>query len=107
VFMNLLINAGQAITERGVITLACGHENDEAWVSVADTGCGIAEDALGRIFDPFFTTKPIGRGTGLGLAICYRIVEKHHGRIEVQSTVGMGTTFRVVLPIRQPADAAA
>ncbi|GGZ53021.1 sensor histidine kinase [Lysobacter xinjiangensis] len=103
VFMNLLINAGQAITERGVITLACGQENGEAWVSVADTGCGIPEDALGRIFDPFFTTKPIGRGTGLGLAICYRIVEKHHGRIEVQSTVGMGTTFRVVLPIRQPA----
>ena len=103
VFMNLLINAGQAITERGVITLACGQENDEAWVSVADTGCGIPEDVLGRIFDPFFTTKPIGRGTGLGLAICYRIVEKHHGRIEVQSTVGMGTTFRVVLPIRQPA----
>ncbi|WP_162301347.1 ATP-binding protein [Cognatilysobacter segetis] len=105
VFMNLLINAGQAIAERGTITLACGTENGEAWVSVADTGCGIPEDALGRIFDPFFTTKPIGRGTGLGLAICYRIVEKHHGHIEVQSTVGQGTTFRVVLPVTQPADA--
>lgn len=102
VFMNLLINAGQAIAERGVITLACGHENDEAWVSIADTGCGIPEDALGRIFEPFFTTKPVGRGTGLGLAISYRIVEKHHGRIEVQSTVGQGTAFRVVLPVRQP-----
>ncbi|HEY4583608.1 MAG TPA: ATP-binding protein [Lysobacter sp.] len=106
VFMNLLINAGQAIAERGVITLACGHENHEAWMSVTDTGCGIPDEALGRIFDPFYTTKPIGRGTGLGLAICYRIVEKHHGRIEVQSSIGMGTTFRVVLPIRQPADAA-
>jgi signal transduction histidine kinase len=107
VFMNLLINAGQAIAERGTITLACGTENGEAWVSVADSGCGIPEDALGRIFDPFFTTKPIGRGTGLGLAICYRIVEKHHGRIEVQSAVGQGTTFRVVLPISQPAEVVA
>jgi signal transduction histidine kinase len=106
VFMNLLINAGQAIAERGVITLACGREGDEAWVSIADTGCGIPEDTLGRIFDPFYTTKPIGRGTGLGLAISYRIIEKHHGRIEVESQVGQGTTFRVVLPVRQPADAA-
>lgn len=103
VFMNLLINAGQAIAERGVITLACGVDGEEAWVSVADTGCGIPEETLGRIFDPFYTTKPIGRGTGLGLAISYRIVEKHHGRIEVESTVGQGTTFRVVLPVRQPA----
>ena len=106
VFMNLLINAGQAIAERGVITLACGHEGDEAWISIADTGCGIPEETLGRIFDPFYTTKPIGRGTGLGLAISYRIVEKHHGRIEVESAVGKGTTFRVVLPVRQPAEAA-
>lgn len=103
VFMNLLINAGQAIAERGTITLACGVEGDEAWVSIADTGCGIPEDTLGRIFDPFYTTKPIGRGTGLGLAISYRIIEKHHGRIEVQSHVGQGTTFRVVLPLRQSA----
>ncbi|GAB6196885.1 ATP-binding protein [Lysobacter xanthus] len=102
VFMNLLINAGQAIAERGTITLACGEESGEAWVSIADSGCGIPEETLGRIFDPFFTTKPIGRGTGLGLAISYRIIEKHHGRIEVQSTVGQGTTFRVVLPVRQP-----
>ena len=103
VFMNLLINAGQAIAERGVITLACGADGDEAWVSIADTGCGIPDDTLGRIFDPFYTTKPIGRGTGLGLAISYRIIEKHHGRIEVESQVGQGTTFRVVLPVRQPA----
>ncbi|TCZ80476.1 ATP-binding protein [Lysobacter sp. N42] len=102
VFMNLLINAGQAIAERGVITLACGVDGEEAWVSVADTGCGIPEETLGRIFDPFYTTKPIGRGTGLGLAISYRIVEKHHGRIEVESRLGQGTTFRVVLPVRQP-----
>jgi signal transduction histidine kinase len=107
VFMNLLINAGQAIAERGVITLACGVDGEEAWISIADTGCGIPEETLGRIFDPFYTTKPIGRGTGLGLAISYRIVEKHHGRIEVESTVGQGTTFRVVLPVRQPVEPAA
>lgn len=104
VFMNLLINAGQAIAERGVITLACGQDGDEAWVSISDTGCGIPEETLGRIFDPFYTTKPIGRGTGLGLAISYRIIEKHNGRIEVQSLLGQGTTFRVVLPVKQPVD---
>jgi two-component system NtrC family sensor kinase len=102
VFMNLLINAGQAINDRGLITLAMGTEGDEVWVSVADDGVGIPEDALQRIFDPFYTTKPIGRGTGLGLAIVYRIVAKHHGRIDVHSRPGAGSTFRVVLPIAQP-----
>lgn len=107
VLMNLLINAGQAIGERGTIVLACGVEpgDDEVWISVTDSGSGIAEDALARIFDPFYTTKPIGRGTGLGLAIAYSIINKHHGRIEVDSRVGQGSTFRVVLPITQPASA--
>ncbi|HSR64127.1 MAG TPA: ATP-binding protein [Xanthomonadaceae bacterium] len=105
VFLNLLINAGQAIAERGTIVLATGVDEGRVWVSIADSGCGIAEDALQRIFDPFFTTKPIGRGTGLGLAIAYRIVAKHHGRIEVQSRPGFGSTFRVVLPVRQPREA--
>ncbi len=103
VFMNLLINAGQAIEERGTILLATGVDGEEAWVSVADSGCGIPDEVLARIFDPFYTTKPIGRGTGLGLAIAYRIIAKHHGRIEVNSRPGAGSTFRVVLPIRQPA----
>jgi two-component system NtrC family sensor kinase len=102
VFMNLLINAGQAIAERGTITLAMGVEGDEVWVSVADDGCGIPDEAQQRIFEPFYTTKPIGRGTGLGLAIAYRIVAKHHGRIEVSSRPGAGSLFRVVLPIAQP-----
>ena len=100
--MNLLINAGQAITERGTIVLATGAEEGEAWINISDSGCGIPEESLQRIFDPFYTTKPIGRGTGLGLAICYRIIAKHHGRIEVSSRVGAGTTFRVVLPVVQP-----
>jgi len=103
VFMNLLINAGQAISERGTIVLATGCDDGHVWISINDSGCGIAPEALSRIFDPFFTTKPIGQGTGLGLAIVYRIVEKHHGRIEVDSRPGAGTRFRVFLPLRQPA----
>lgn len=102
VFLNLLLNASQAIEQRGTIVLASGQEGDEVWISVTDTGCGIPPEAMPHLFDPFFTTKPIGRGTGLGLAISYSIIAKHHGRIEVTSKVGQGSTFRVVLPIRQP-----
>jgi len=102
VLMNLLINAGQAIGERGTIVLATGAGDGEAWISISDSGCGMPQEVIERIFDPFFTTKPVGRGTGLGLAICYGIIAKHHGRIEVSSTLGVGSTFRVVLPVTQP-----
>ncbi|MDH7452102.1 ATP-binding protein [Luteimonas composti] len=102
VLMCLLINAGQAIEHRGTIDITTGAEDGEAWISVADSGCGIPPESLPRIFDPFFTSKPIGRGTGLGLAIAYSIVSKHHGRIEVSSEVGVGSTFRLVLPVEQP-----
>ena len=102
VLMSLLINAGQAIENRGSIVIATGAENGEAWINIADTGCGIAPDALQRIFEPFYTTKPIGRGTGLGLAIAYSIIAKHHGRIEVDSGPGVGSAFRLVLPVAQP-----
>lgn len=102
VLMNLLINAGQSIHERGTIALATGADDGEAWISISDSGCGMPDEVLQRIFDPFYTTKPIGHGTGLGLAICYSIVAKHHGRIEVSSRLGTGTTFRVVLPVSQP-----
>ncbi|MGY0799284.1 ATP-binding protein [Lysobacter sp. A286] len=102
VLMNLLINAGQAIHERGVIVMATGADDGEVWISISDSGCGIPDEVLQRVFDPFYTTKPIGRGTGLGLAVCYSIVAKHHGRIEVSSRLGVGSTFRVVLPITQP-----
>lgn len=105
VLMNLLINAGQAIVGRGAIELATGVEDNEVWICVGDSGCGIPEEAMQRIFDPFYTTKAIGRGTGLGLAICYSIIAKHHGRIEVTSTEGSGSAFRVVLPVRQPVEA--
>lgn len=102
VFMNLLVNAAHAIEERGTITLRSGVEGEEAWVEIADTGKGISPENLTRIFDPFFTTKPVGKGTGLGLSLSYSIMQKHHGRIEVASEVGKGTTFRIWLPIKQP-----
>ncbi len=102
VFMNILVNAAQAIEEHGKIRVATGTEGDKVWVEIADNGSGIAPEQLGRIFDPFFTTKPVGKGTGLGLSISYGIVQKHHGEIQVSSTPGAGTTFRIVLPRQQP-----
>ncbi|HEY0589884.1 MAG TPA: ATP-binding protein [Pseudoduganella sp.] len=105
VFMNLLVNAAHAIENRGRITVRTSYENEMVTVAVSDTGSGIAAENLGRIFEPFFTTKPVGKGTGLGLSLSYSIVQKHGGRIEVDSEIGKGTTFRVILP-RQMAPAA-
>ncbi|OAH99993.1 histidine kinase [Methylomonas methanica] len=98
VFMNLLINAVQAIEDHGRITLRTGHDEKNVWVEVEDTGKGIRPEQLGKIFDPFFTTKSVGMGTGLGLSLSYGIVKKHNGRIEVKSELGKGTCFRVLLP---------
>jgi len=106
VFLNLLVNAGHAIDANGTITISTGVEGQEAWVRVADTGCGIAPEHLNRIFEPFFTTKPVGQGTGLGLSVSYAIVRKHGGRIEVDSAVGRGTRFSVFIPVRQSQDSA-
>jgi two-component system NtrC family sensor kinase len=102
VFMNLLVNAAQAIEERGTINLASGADGPWAWVSVEDTGKGMTPEVLKRIFEPFFTTKPVGKGTGLGLSLAYDIVKKHGGRIEVQSEPGQGTRFQVWLPVAGP-----
>ena len=82
VFLNLMVNAAQAMNQRGTLTLATGCEGDGVWVSISDTGSGIAPENLNRIFDPFFTTKPVGKGTGLGLSVSYNIIAKHNGRIE-------------------------
>jgi signal transduction histidine kinase len=98
VFMNLLINAAQAIDEHGRIVIRTGESDKEVWVEIEDSGKGIPAENLDRIFDPFFTTKPVGSGTGLGLSLSYGIVRDHGGRIEVKSEVGKGSTFRVVLP---------
>ena len=101
--LNLLVNAAHAIAdgERGTITLRTGCDDHQVWVEVADTGSGIAPENLKRIFDPFFTTKSSGKGTGLGLSLSYGIVKKHGGRIEVNSKLGKGSTFKVFLPISQ------
>ncbi|MGA9333604.1 MAG: ATP-binding protein [Rudaea sp.] len=102
VFLNILVNAGHAIEKRGTIVIATGRVGDDVFVDISDDGKGIAPEHLGRIFDPFFTTKVVGQGTGLGLSLSYGIVRKHGGRIEVQSQVGVGTKFRVILPVAQP-----
>ncbi len=99
VFLNVLVNAAQAIEGPGVITVRTRHAEGSAVVEISDTGCGIAAGHLAKIFDPGFTTKGVGVGTGLGLAISYRIVAEHHGRIEVESAPGRGTTFRIILPL--------
>jgi two-component system, NtrC family, sensor kinase len=104
VVMNLVVNAAHAMGEaRGTITIRTGAEDGMAWFEVADNGCGIPPENLSRIFDPFFTTKAVGKGTGLGLSLSYGIVQKHGGRIEVNSRVGQGTTFRVWLPVSRAA----
>jgi len=104
VFLNLINNAAQAIgSGHGVITLTTRREGaDRVAVEVEDNGKGIAPEILPKIFDPFFTTKEVGKGTGLGLAIVYKIVEQHGGRIGVESTVGVGTKFTMVLPLTPP-----
>jgi PAS domain S-box-containing protein len=103
VFVNLLVNAAQAIATSGIITLRSGAAGGEVWLEVADTGCGISEENMHRLFDPFFTTKPVGKGTGLGLWLVYNIVSKHGGHIQARSTVGKGTTFRLTLPASRAA----
>lgn len=104
VILNLLVNAGHAIETQGLITIRTGHDDTMAWFEIEDTGCGMSESVQKRIFEPFFTTKPIGQGTGLGLSVSYGIINKHGGRIEVFSTPGVGTRFRVWLPIQGTPD---
>jgi two-component system, NtrC family, sensor kinase len=106
VFMNLLINAGQAIEKKGTIRIttqliAKGRRANDKFVeiTIADTGCGIPQENLDKLFDPFFTTKPVGSGTGLGLSIVYEIIKAHEGTIEVKSKPGKGTKFTILLPI--------
>jgi two-component system NtrC family sensor kinase len=115
VIMNMLVNAQHAIEEKGSITVhtrlspqprapAPGAEPEPmVEISIVDTGCGISEQNLQRIFDPFFTSKAVGKGTGLGLSVSHGVVQAHGGLIEVESKVGVGSTFRVFLPLHTPA----
>jgi PAS domain S-box-containing protein len=99
VFLNLVINAYQAVEGDEAIRVAVRAESGHVIVEIRDDGCGIPPDQIDRVFDPFFTTKPVGEGTGLGLSISYQIVKSHHGEISVESTPGGGSCFRVALPI--------
>jgi signal transduction histidine kinase len=105
VFLNMIVNAAQAIEGPGEITLrtgvVAGASGPQACIEISDTGSGIKPENLKRIFDPGFTTKGVGVGTGLGLAICYRIIRNHQGSVEVESSLGKGTTFKIFLPMEQ------
>ena len=99
VFTNLMLNAIQAMPEGGMLTMRTSAENDRVRVDVEDTGCGIAKEHLNKLGTPFFTTKERGKGVGLGVAVVYGIVERHNGKVTVQSEVGKGTTFTVCLEV--------
>jgi signal transduction histidine kinase len=107
VVLNLVTNAVQACPEGGGrVTVRTRHVPDGVQIQVADSGSGIPPEIRGRIFDPFFTTKPQGEGTGLGLSISHGIISDHGGRLELESEVGVGTTFTVTLPLCPPSVAA-
>jgi PAS domain S-box-containing protein len=102
VFLNLLVNAAQAMTEHGEILLRTAREGEWVVVRIRDTGSGISQENLKKIFEPFFTTKPVGKGTGLGLHVVYKVIQAHLGKVEVQSELGKGTEFIIRLPIDGP-----
>jgi two-component system NtrC family sensor kinase len=104
VFLNLLVNACDAMPDGGRIRIASGRHDAlrQVWVAVSDTGRGIDPETLGRVFEPFFSTKR-GRSSGLGLSVSWGIVQQHGGRLEVESEQDQGTTFRVVMPTSREA----
>jgi two-component system NtrC family sensor kinase len=99
VFMNILVNAAQAIEKQGKIHLSTLADDGYVEIKIRDTGSGIPEEHLSKIFDPFFTTKEVGKGTGLGLNVAYNIIKKHNGTIDVKSEVGKGTEFNIRIPV--------
>ena len=99
VFLNLILNACQAMPEGGTLRLALHPTDDTVELTVQDSGCGIPQEQLSKIFDPFFSTKAVGEGTGLGLTVVHGILQEHQGAIRVTSVPGQGTTFMVSLPI--------
>ncbi|HKV42007.1 MAG TPA: ATP-binding protein [Blastocatellia bacterium] len=103
VWMNLLVNAAQAMNSKGDVWITAATEGESILLSIRDNGPGIPEEVRSKVFDPFFTTKRVGEGTGLGLSIVHSIIERHGGDIRVESEVGMGTTFTVQLPLRRTA----
>jgi signal transduction histidine kinase len=101
VFMNILSNSEQAIEGNGDIYIKTWNKGKNAYVSIRDTGKGISSEAKHKVFEPFFSTKEVGKGTGLGLSISYGIIKKHKGEIKVESELGKGSTFTIVLPLNQ------
>jgi signal transduction histidine kinase len=99
VFMNLFVNAAQAIEKQGEISITTMADNGFVEIKIEDTGSGIDKKNLDRIFDPFFTTKDVGKGTGLGLNVAYNIIKKHNGTIDVKSQIGKGTVFKIRMPV--------
>ncbi len=99
VWMNLLVNAAQAVGRGGEVRIKTRLVYQTVLVTISDTGCGIAPEHLDKIFDPFFTTKPVGEGTGLGLSITHSIIERHGGFIKTESRLGQGSTFMVTIPV--------
>src|SRR5205085_6776164 len=96
----LLANAAQAMNNKGAIWITTGIREDRVFIQIRDNGQGMPEEVVSKIFDPFFTTKPVGEGTGLGLSIVHGIIERHGGTIQVESQVGVGTTFTVELLLK-------
>jgi signal transduction histidine kinase len=103
VFLNLIVNAAQAMPEgkMGLIDIRTDCDDKQVWIEVRDNGPGIATEVVQKIFDPFFTTKDPGTGTGLGLSVSQNIIQQHDGMLTVDSTVGIGTTFKITLPIKR------
>ena len=101
VFMNILVNAAQAVKESGEINISTRTENGNVKIKISDDGEGIPKENIPKIFDPFFTTKEVGKGSGLGMNVAYNIVKKHNGTIDVDSEVGKGSTFTIRIPIDQ------
>lgn len=100
--MNFLVNAAHAITDKGDIHVRTGMaDKDHVWIEIEDNGSGMTSDVVAKVFNPFFTTKPVGKGTGLGMSIAHGIVEKHLGKIDVDTEPGRGTRLRVTLPVTQ------
>ena len=103
VFMNILDNAAAAIEGTGDVFINVKKAGENVEIEFKDTGKGIKKENLSKVFDPFFTTKPVGQGTGLGMSISYRVIQNHYGTISVESELGQGASFKIILPINHPA----